>query len=100
MGATALPAPDAALDHAQSSVEHVPELDRLSQVGVEDVALVLDIDVLVPLAQLEQDLALAHHLVLLAEHREVVEHRRPELLADLPRALTGRPVEQRAQLPL
>src|SRR5206468_11615620 len=89
-----------ALDHAQRRVEHVAELDRLREVAVEDVALVLDVDVVVPLSQLEQDLALAHHLVLLAEDGEVVEHGRSELLPNLPRTLAGRPVEQRAQLPL
>src|SRR4051794_26412145 len=99
VGASAFLAPDAALDHAERRVEHVAELDRLRQVAVEDVALVFDVDVLVPLAQLEEDLALPHHLRLLAEDREVVEHRRPELVANLPRALAVLTVEELAQLP-
>src|SRR3569833_522949 len=73
--AEALLAPDAAFDYAKLSFEDVAELVRLLQVVVEDVALVLDVDVLVALAQLELDLALLDHLRLLAEDGEVVEFR-------------------------
>src|SRR5581483_232833 len=83
--AARLLAPDPRLDHAERRVEHVSELDRLRQVAVEDLPLVFDVDVLVALAQLEQDRALAQHLVLAAEDGEVLEHRAAELLADLPR---------------
>src|SRR5581483_7246491 len=51
MGAAALLARETCGDHAERGVEHVPELDRLCEVAVEDVALVLDDDVLVPLAE-------------------------------------------------
>ena len=37
--ATALLARDAGHDHAERGVEHVPELDRLREIAVEDVAL-------------------------------------------------------------
>src|SRR6185312_6009718 len=51
-------------------------------------------------AQLLQDLALLQHLVLAAEDAEVLEHRLAELVADLPRALAGGPVEEILQLAL
>src|SRR3954470_16619594 len=85
--AAALLAPDAGLDHAKGGVEHVAELDRLREVAVEDLALVLDVDVPVALAQVGEDLELPHHLLLLPEDAEVLEHRLAELVADLPRPL-------------
>ena len=79
------------LHHARGEVEHVAELDRLRQVAVEDLALVLDHDAaLVALAQLVEDLDLLRHLLLAAEDAEVLEHRGAEVVADLPRAARRR----------
>src|SRR3954452_11516843 len=54
--AAALLAPDAGLDHAKRGVEHVSELDRLREVAVEVLALVLYVDVLVALTEVGEDL--------------------------------------------
>src|SRR5947199_311919 len=72
------------LQHARREVEAVAELDRLGQVGVEEVALVLHDDTLgVALAEALDDLDLLLHLVAVAEDTEVLEHRRAEVVADL-----------------
>src|SRR2546423_662477 len=84
VGAAALLAREAGGDHAERGVEHVPELDRLREVAVEDVALVFDHDALVALAEVFDDLDLLRHLLLAAEDGEVLEHRVAKLLADLP----------------
>ena len=81
-------------------LEQEAELERLRQVAVEDVALVLDDDALVALAEPVDDLALLLHLVLAAEDAEVLVHR----LASSSRIRQGRSpsraVEQRLQLAL
>src|SRR5215208_824408 len=72
----ALLARDAGLEHAAREVDAVAELDRLREVGVEDVALVLDHDAApVALRDLLEELDLRGHLRLLAEDAEVLEHR-------------------------
>src|SRR4029453_4850511 len=55
VGAPALLALEARDDHARREVEQVSELERLRQVVVEDLALVLDEDLLVALAQVADD---------------------------------------------
>ena len=100
VGAAALLAGDSGLEHACGDVEQVAELDRLRQVAVEDLALVLDDDLRVALAQALDDPDLLLHLILAAEDAEVLEHRLAELVADLPRALPLRPAEQLLQLAL
>src|SRR4051794_23781165 len=57
---------------------------RLRQVVVEDLALVVDDDALVALAQVADDPLLLLHLVLAAEDAEVLVHRLGELVAHLP----------------
>src|SRR5437868_2988717 len=64
VGAAALLALDARDDHALGEVEEEAELDRLREVAVEDLALVLDQHVLVALAETGHDLALLLHLAL------------------------------------
>ena len=98
--AAALLARDPGLEHAGRDVEQVAELDRLRQVGVEDVALVLDDDGRVALAQPVDDLDLLGHLVLAPEDAEVLQHRLAELVADLPGPLALLAAEQRLQLAL
>ena len=72
----------------RGEVEQVAELDRLRQVAVEHLALVLDHDApLVALAQLADHLDLLLHLLGVPEDAEVLEHRLAELVADLPRPL-------------
>ena len=96
VGASALRARDARGEHAVGDVEQVAELDRLGEVVVEDVALVVDDDAgLVALAQRGDDLDLPLHLLGPAEDAEVLEHRRAELVADRPRPLALRVREQR-----
>src|SRR6266511_783221 len=75
VGAAAFLARQPRDDHAVGELEQEPELKSLRQVVVEDLALVLDDDVLVPLAQRGHDLALLLHLVLAAEDAEVLVHR-------------------------
>src|SRR5712691_769402 len=96
--APALLAGEAGDDRGVGELDQEPELERLRQVGVEDVALVVDDHVLIPLAQAGDDLALPLHLILAAEDAEVLVHRRRELVADRPRALAAPTVEQRLQL--
>src|SRR5215212_5134878 len=100
MGAPALLARDPGLEHARGDVEEIAELDRLREIGVEDVALVLDDNVRVPLAEALDDSDLLQHLILPAEDAEVLQHRLPQLVADLPRALAARAAEQLLQLAL
>ena len=77
-----------------ASSSRIAELQRLRQVVVEDVALVLDDDVLVALAQAGDDLALPAHLLLAAEDAEVLVHRRRHLVANGVRPLAFGAVEQ------
>src|SRR6185312_16627333 len=98
--AAALLSREAGDDHAFGELEQEAELERLRQVAVEDLPLVLDVDAAVALAQAGDDLALLLHLSLAAEDAEVLVHRRCELVANLPRALAGRALEQLAELPL
>src|SRR4029077_9526729 len=92
---TALLARDTGLQHARREVDHVAELDRLCQVAVEDLAFVLDDDTaLVSLTELVDDLDLTGHLLLAAEDAEVLEHRRAEVVPDLPRPFPARDIEQ------
>src|SRR5690242_2260031 len=100
VGAAALLADDTGADHAERGVEHVPELDRLREVAVEDLALVLHVDVRVALPEPLEDFDLLRHPVLRAEDGEVLEHRVAELLAQLPGPLAVLPVEQVANLRL
>ena len=100
VSAAALLALDSADDHAGSEIEQEAELERLREVVVEHLPLVLDDDALVALAERLDELALAAHLVLSAEDAEVLVHRRRELVADRPRPLATVAVEERAQLPL
>src|SRR5580765_6989452 len=87
-------------DHALRELEEVAELESLRQVAVEDLALVLDVDACVTLAQAGDDLALPLHLFLAPEDAEVLVHRRRELVADLPRALARLALEQGVELSL
>src|SRR6476659_10280081 len=98
--AAALLAREPGDDHALRELEEVAELERLREVGVEDVTLVLDHDVLVALAQPLHDLALLQHLLLAPEDAEVLVHRLGELVADAPGPLALGTVEQRRQLAL
>src|SRR5437763_13793300 len=86
--ATLLPL-DARDDHALGEVEQEAELDRLREVAVEDLALVLDEHALVAVAEAGHDPALLLHLVLAPEDAEVLVHRGGELVAGAPRALAG-----------
>src|SRR5207247_10802273 len=61
VGAPALLALEARADHGGRAPPHVAELARLRQVVVEDLALVLDDDVLVALAQAADDPLLLLH---------------------------------------
>ncbi len=98
--AAALLARKPGLHHDPGEVEHGAELERLREISVEDVALVLDDDALVPLAEPLDDLELALHPLGVAEDAEVLEHRRTELVADLPRALTLPAIEQGSKIAL
>src|SRR3954451_3527158 len=101
VGAPALLARLARLEHARGEVEAVAELDRLREVGVEELALVLDDDALgVALAEALDDLDLVLHLVAVAEDAEVLEHRGAEVVADLERPLAVLHVEHRLDLRL
>ena len=55
---------------------------------------------LVPLPQALDDLGLLSHLVVEPKHAEVLVHRRGELVADRPRPLPFRAIEQLLELPL
>src|SRR6478672_1187121 len=81
--AAALLAREARNDHALGELEQESKLERLRQVVVEDLPLVLDDDALEALAQPRDDLPLPLHLVLSAEDAEVLVHRLRELVADL-----------------
>src|SRR5438445_591084 len=98
MCAAALLPCEAADDHALRELEQEAELQRLREVVVEERALVLDDDALVPVAQALDDLALPQHLILAPEDPEVLVHRQGELVADAPRALAVAAVEQRPQV--
>ncbi len=98
--AAALLAREPGDDHAVGELEQEAELERLGEVVVEHLALVVDDDALVALAQAGDDLPLLLHLLLAAEDAEVLVHRRGELVADRPRALALVPVEQRLELGL
>ena len=98
--AAALLAGEPADDHARGELEHEAELERLGQVAVEDLALVLDDDALVALAQALDDRPLLLHQLLAAEDAEVLVHRRRELVADPPGTLALGAVEQRLQVAL
>ena len=88
MGATTLLAGNPGLEHARRDVEQVAELDRLGEVAVEDVALVLDHDAtVVALAETLDHLHLRLHLLGAPEDTEVVEHRLAQLVTNRPRAL-------------
>src|SRR5437660_557951 len=100
MGAPALLAGKSAHDHALGELEQEAELERLRQIIVEDIALVVDNDALVALAQAGDDLALLAHLILLAEDPEVLVHRLGELVADRPRTLAVAAVEQNLEVAL
>src|SRR6266566_7361650 len=82
--APALLALDAARNHARGEVEQEAELERLREVVVEDVALVLDDDALVAFPEPFDDLPLLSHLLLAAEDTEVLVHRSGQLVADRP----------------
>src|SRR5207244_1853944 len=88
------------LDHARGKIEEVADLERLRQVAVEDVTLVLDDDALVALAQGLDDLHLLLHLLFAAEDAEVPVHGLREVVADRPRPLALRAAEQAPQLAL
>src|SRR5262245_66582369 len=98
MRAAALFAREPRHDHALGELEQEPELECLREVAVEDLPLVLDDDTLVALAQPVDDLALPPHLILAPEDAEVLVHRLRQLVADLPRPLALRSVEQLLQL--
>ena len=98
--AAALLAGESRNDHAVRQLKQELELERLRQVVVEDLALVVDDDVLVALAQRLDDLSLFFHLILAPEDAEVLVHRPGKLLADAPRALAVRTVEQLLQVTL
>src|SRR5262249_14914606 len=87
-------------DHALGELEEESELEGLRQVGVEDLAFVLDDDALVALAEPLHDLALLEHLLLAAEDAEVLVHRLGELVADAPRSLSLVAVEEFGELAL
>src|SRR5581483_7525143 len=63
-------------------------------------ALVLDHDVAIALAEALDDLDLVRHLLLTAEDGEVLEHRRPELLPELPGTLAVLALEELLELRL
>src|SRR5438128_1936353 len=86
------------LDHARGEIEQVAELERLRQVAVENLSLVLDDYARVALTQRVHDLPLLLHLLFAAEDAEVPVHRLGELVADRPRPLSLRAVEQAPQL--
>src|SRR6476619_6290197 len=87
VGAAALLPREPGLDHAVRELQQEAELERLGQIAVEDVALVLDDDALEAVAQAGDDFLLLEHLLLAAEDAEVLVHRLAELVADLPRPL-------------
>src|SRR5580765_5851106 len=60
------------LDHAVRELEQEAELERLGQIAVEDVALVLDDHALEALAQAGDDVLLLEHLLHAAEDAEVL----------------------------
>ena len=95
MGTARLLPREAGLEHHRGEVEQVAQLDRLRQVAVEHGALVLDHDpAIVAGLQLADHLDLLLHPLGIPEDAEVLEHRLAELVADLPRPLTGRVVQQ------
>ena len=100
MSAAALLARESGLHHDPRKVEHRAELERLREIRVEDVALVLDDDVLVALAEPLDDVELALHALRIAKDPEVLEHRGAELVADLPRPLSVLAIEERPEIAL
>src|SRR5436189_5079318 len=70
--APALLALDAARNHAGGEVEQEPELERLREIVVEDVALVLDDYPLVAFPESLDDLPLLSPLLLAAEDAKVL----------------------------
>src|SRR5438128_9272295 len=100
MGAAALLALDSTDHHAGPEVEQEAELERLREVVVEHLALVLDDDPLVALAQPFDDLTLLAHLVLATEDAEVLVHGRGQLVPDRPGPLAVPAVEQLLELAL
>src|SRR6266545_5910391 len=93
VGTAALLAGEPGDDHAVGELEQEAELERLRQVAVEHVALVLDDDTLEAIAKARDDLLLAEHLLLAPEDPEVLVHRLAELVADLPGPLAVGAVE-------
>src|SRR5205807_9135767 len=71
MGAAALLAREARDDHAVRQLEEEAELERLREVVVEDLALVVDDHARVALPQVADDPLLLLHLVLAPEDAEV-----------------------------
>src|SRR5262245_53455480 len=98
VGAAALLPLDPAEQHARGELEAAFELERLGQLAVEDVALVLDDDALVALEEPVDDRDLLLHLLLATEDAEVLEHRRAQVLADLPGPLAVAPLEECREL--
>src|SRR5581483_4530788 len=95
---TALLPFDAGDDHGLGEVEQKAELDRLRQIAVEHLALVVDHHAPVAVAKPGHDLPLLLHLTLPTEDAEVLVHRAGELVANAPRPLTVVALEQRRQL--
>src|SRR6186997_2465706 len=100
VGATALLPGQPGLDHAGRELQKEAELERLREIVVENVALVVDDDALVALAEAGDDLPLALHLLLATENAEVLVHRRRHLVADRMRPLALGSVEELVDLPL
>src|SRR5579862_3264918 len=98
--AAALLARKPRLDHARGEVEQVAELERLRQVAVEDLALVLHDDVREALAQVVDNASLLQHLPLAAEDAEVLVHRLRQFVADRPRPLAVTAAEQLGEVAL
>ncbi len=98
MRSPALLSGDSGDEHGVRDVKEKAELERLGQVVVEDRTLIVDENALVTLAERVDDFTLPLHLLRAAEDAEVFVHRQAKLVADPPRALAVRPIEQFRQL--
>src|SRR4029078_2071427 len=100
VGAAALLPGEPGLDHAGRELQEEAELERLREIVVENIALVVDDDALVAVAEAGDDRPLALHLLLAAEDAEVFVHRRRHLVAYRMRPLALGSVEELVDLPL
>ena len=90
VGTAALLASQGALGGDFRQIQQIPQLDGFQQLGIEFFAPVLKAHLPVALLQFVDFVDSSAHLVLDAEHADVVHHHLLELGADVGRRLTAR----------